>query len=155
MCAPYHMIARTNPSGDPINEGKKAGAPPPPDRVNDQEVTPQTDRQRLADQAKADYDSQDIDINWRTRKPSKDDPHEIRWNRMMSGGPKKGRPGRWESSDHDRYQLKLNPDGSPALGHEKAYYDNLDNWYSKDEWDSFFGGGSTPDSSANDDGVNI
>jgi len=149
------MIASTNPGGKPINEGKKAGAPPPPDRVNNQEVASQTDRQRLADEAQAAYDKQDIDINWRERNPSKDDPDNIRFARLQSGGPLKGKPGRYESADHDRYQLKLNPDGTPALGMGKEYYDNLDNWYSKSEWDSFYGDGSTPNSSASDDGVNL
>jgi len=155
MCSPYGMIASTNPSGNPINEGKKLGAPPPPDRVNNQEVESQSDRQRLADQAQADYDAQDIDINWRTRKPSRDDPHRIRWARLYGGGPKKGKPGNWEYIDENRHQLKLNPDGSVPLGHGREYYDNLDNWYSKSEWDSFFGDDSTANNSANDDGVNL
>ena len=150
MCSPYGMIGHANPGGKPINEGKKAGAPPPPDRVNNQEVASQSNRQRLADEAQAAYDAQDRDINWRDRRPSKDDPANIRFARLQSGGPKKGKPGNWEYIDDDRYQLKLNPDGTPALGMGKEYYDNPDNWYSKSEWEEFFN-----DSPASDDGVNL
>ena len=155
MCSPYGMIASTNPGGRKIEEPKKPGSAPPPDRVNNQEVASQTNRQDLADRAQSDYEAQPREINWRTRRPSKDDPHEIRWSRLYSGGPKKGKPGNWEYIDDNRYQLKLNPDGSAALGMGKEYYDNLDNWYSKSEWDSFFDGSAPPDSSANNDGVNL
>ena len=155
MCVGYGMIASTNPSGRPIEEGKKAGAPPPPDRVNNQEVTPQQNRQELRDQAQSDFDSQKREINWRERRPSKDEPFEIRYARLQSGGPKKGKPGNWEYIDPDRHQLKLNPDGSAALGHGRDYYENLDNWYSKAEWDSFYGDDSTANNLGNDDGVNL
>jgi len=152
----YGMISSTTPGGRPIEEGKKAGAPPPPDKINDQEVDSQSNRQDLADQAQSDFDSQKKEINWRTRRPSKDDPFKIRWARAFySGGPKKGKPGNWEYTDPDRHQLKLNPDGTAALGHGKDYYENLDNWYSKSEWDSFYGDDSTANNSANDDGVNL
>ena len=151
MCSPYGMIGSTNPGGKPIPEAPpKPGKAPPPDRVNNQEVASQTDRQRLADEAQAAYDKQEQPINWRERNPSKDDPANIRFARLQSGGPKKGKPGNWEYIDDDRYQLKLNPDGTPALGMGKEYYDNPDNWYSKSEWESFFN-----DSPANDDGVNV
>ena len=156
MCSPYGMISSTNPGGKPIPDPPpKPGKAPPPDMVNDEVVGSQADRQRLADESQAAYDKQDQPINWRDRTPSKDDPFHIRWARLMSGGPKKGKPGNWEYIDDDKYMLKLNPDGSAALGMGKEYYDNLDNWYSKSEWDSFFGDGSTPNSSANNDGVNL
>ena len=155
MCSPYGMIGHANPGGRKLEEPKKPGSPPPPDRVNNQEVAPQTDRQRLADEAQAAYKAQPREINWRERNPSKDDPANIRFARLQSGGPKKGKPGNWEYIDDDRYQLKLNPDGTPALGMGKEYYDDLSNWYSKSEWESFFGDDSTPNSSANDDGVNL
>ena len=155
MCVGYGTIAQGNPSGRPIEEGKKAGSAPPPDRVNNQEVAPQQNRQELKDQAQSDFDSQKKEINWRTRRPSKDDPFKIRMARLYSDGPKKGKPGNWEYIDPERHQLKLNPDGTAALGMGKDYYDNLDNWYSKAEWDSFFDGSAPPDSSANDDGVNL
>jgi len=150
MCVGYGTIASTNPSGRPIEEGKKAGAPPPPDRVNNQEVAPQQNRQELRDQAQSDFDSQNREINWRTRRPSKDDPFEIRFARLQSGGPKKGKPGNWEYIDPERHSLKLNPDGTPALGMGKDYYDNPENWYSKAELDEYYG-----NSSANDDGVSL
>ena len=156
MCSPYSMIASTNPGGKPIPDPPpKPGKAPPPDMVNDEVVGSQADRQRLSDEAQAAYDKQDQPINWRDRRPSKDDPFHIRWARMMSGGPKKGKPGNWEYLDDNKYNLKLNPDGSAALGMGKEYYDNLDNWYSKEEWDSFYGDDSTSNNSANDDGVNL
>ena len=156
MCAPYQMIASTNPGGKPIPEGPpKPGKAPPPDRVTDQEVESQTNRQRLSDEAQAAYDKQEQPINWRDRNPSRDDPDNIRFARLQSSGPLKGKPGNYESADHDRYQLKLNPDGTPALGMGKEYYDNLDNWYSKADWDSFYGDSSTANNSANNDGVNL
>ena len=46
--------------------------------------------------------------------------------------------------------LKLNPDGTAALGMGKEYYDDLSNWYSKSDWDSFYG-----NSSGSSDGVNL
>ena len=151
MCAGYELIGHANPGGKPLPKGPpKPGKAPPPDRVNNQEVESQTNRQRLADEAQAAYDKQPQPINWRERNPSKDDPANIRFARLQSGGPKKGKPGNWEYIDDDRYQLKLNPDGTPALGMGKEYYDNPDNWYSKSEWESFFN-----DSPANDDGVNV
>ena len=150
MCSPYRMISSSNPGGKKLEEPKKPGSAPPPDMVNNQEVAPQSNRQRLADEAQAAYEAQPQPINWRERNPSKDDPSNIRLARLQSGGPLKGKPGSYESADHDRYQLKLNPDGTPALGMGKEYYDNLDNWYSKSEWDSFFN-----DSPASDDGVNL
>ncbi len=151
MCSPYGMIGHANPGGKPIPEGPpKPGKAPPPDRVNNQEVASQTDRQRLSDEAQASYDRQEQPINWRERRPSKDDPANIRFARLQSGGPKKGKPGNWEYIDDDRYQLKLNPDGTPALGMGKEYYDDTSNWYSKSEWDEFFN-----DSPASDDGVNL
>ena len=163
MCSPYQMIASTNPGGKPLPDWSpppRPGGAPRPDKVNDQDVTSQTNRQKLSDQAQADYESSrqnwpEKPINWRERNPSKDDPSNIRLARLQSGGPLKGKPGSYESADHDRYQLKLNPDGTPALGMGKEYYDNLDNWYSKSEWDSFFDGSVPPDSSANNDGVNV
>ena len=151
MCSPYGMIGSTNPGGKPIGAPPpKPGKAPPPDMVNNQEVAPQTNRQRLADEAQAAYDKQPQPINWRERNPSKDDPANIRFARLQSGGPKKGKPGNWEYIDDDRYQLKLNPDGTPALGMGKEYYDDTSNWYSKSEWESFFN-----DSPASDDGVNL
>ena len=153
MCVPasYTLIGHSNPGGKPLPEGPpKPGKAPPPDRVNNQEVGSQTDRQRLADEAKAAYDKQEQPINWRERRPSKDDPDNIKAARLQSGGPVKGKPGNYESSDHDRYQLKLNPDGTPAYGMGADYYKDLDNWYSKSEWDSFYG-----NSPASDDGVNL
>ena len=155
MCVGYGTIAQGNPSGRPIEEGKKAGSAPPPDRVNNQEVAPQQNRQELKDQAQSDFDSQTKEINWRTRRPSKDDPFRIRMARLYGQGPKKGKPGNWEYIDPERHSLKLNPDGTAALGHGRDYYENLDNWYSKAEWDSFYGAESSPDTSANDDGVNL
>ena len=159
MCSPYGMIASTNPSGNPLPDWSpppKPGGAPPPDKVNDQEVESQTDRQTLADQAQADVsDWPEKPINWRTRRPSKDEPFEIRFARLQSGGPKKGKPGNWEYIDPDRHSLKLNPDGSAALGHGRDYYENLDNWYSKAEWDSFYGDDSTANNLGNDDGVNL
>jgi len=152
MCAAgYQMLSHSNPGGKPLPKGPpKPGKAPPPDRVNDQEVGSQTNRQDLKDQAQADYNKQEQPINWRERTPSKDDPENIRFARLQSGGPKKGRPGNWESSDHNRYQLKLNPDGTPAYGMGKEYYDDLSNWYSKSDWDSFYG-----NSSGSSDGVNL
>ena len=151
MCVGYGMIAHGKPGGNRIPEGPpKPGKAPPPDKVNNQEVGSQTDRQRLADEAQAAYDKQEQPINWRERKPSRNDPQNIRFSRLQSGGPKKGKPGNWEYIDDDRYQLKLNPDGTPALGMGKEYYDDLSNWYSKSEWDEFFN-----DSPASDDGVNL
>ena len=156
MCSPYGMISSTNPGGKPIPDPPpKPGKAPPPDRVNDQEVESQTNRQRLADEAQAAYDKQDQPINWRDRRPSKDDPANIRFARLQSGGPKKGKPGNWEYIDPDRHSLKLNPDGTAPLGHDRSYYENLDNWYSKAEWDSFYGDSSTANNSGNDDGVNL
>ena len=156
MCMGYGMIARTNPSGNPIPDPPpKPGKAPPPDRVNNQEVESQTNRQRLSDEAQAAYDKQEQPINWRTRRPSKDDPQRIRYNRLMGAGPTKGKPGNKVMIDDNKYNLKLNPDGSTPLGHGREYYDNLDNWYSKSEWDSFYGDNSTANNSANDDGVNV
>jgi len=156
MCVGYGSIAQAgSPGGRPIEEGKKAGSAPPPDRVNNQEVASQQNRQELRDQAQSDFDSQKREINWRERRPSKDEPFEIRYARLQSGGPKKGKPGNWEYIDPERHSLKLNPDGSAALGHGRDYYENLDNWYSKAEWDSFYGDDSTANNLGNDDGVNL
>ena len=153
MCTPasYAVIGSTNPGGAPIPDPPpKPGKAPPPDRVNNQEVASQTDRQRLADEAQAAYDKQEQPINWRTRRPSKDDPAHIRLARLQSVGPRKGKPGSYEVADPNRHSLKLNPDGTPAYGMGKEYYDNLDNWYSQADFDDFYG-----NSSANDDGVNL
>tara|TARA_R100000152_G_C6591261_1_gene51652 strand:- start:23 stop:499 length:477 start_codon:yes stop_codon:yes gene_type:complete len=136
--------------GKPINEGKPKGSAPPPDMVNNQEVKPQTNRQALADQAQADYDAQPRDINWRERGPSRDDPQHIRFARLQSSGPMKGKAGSKEYIDDDRHMLKLNPDGTAALGMGKAYYDDLENWYSKSDLEDmgFYGSNSN-------DGVNL
>jgi len=152
MCAGYELIGHANPGGKPLPKGPpKPGKAPPPDRVNNQEVESQTNRQRLADEAQAAYDKQEQPINWRERRPSKDDPAEIRLARLQSRGPQKGGPGRWEYIDDKRHQLKLNPDGTPAYGFDRAYYEDPENWYSKSDLEEFYGGGS----GANDDGVNL
>jgi len=160
MCAPmpYAYISSTNPGGKPLPDWSpppKPGSAPRSDRVNDQEVESQTNRQRLADEAQADYEASKADypekpINWRDRAPSKDDPDNIKMARLQSGGPMKGKPGSYEYIDEERVQLKLNPDGTPALGMGKDYYDNPENWYSKAELDEYYG-----NSSANDDGVSL
>jgi len=160
MCAGYGMLAHGRPGGKPLPDWSpppKPGGAPPPDRVNNQEVESQTNRQRLADEAQADYESgkknhPDKPINWRERTPSRDDPAKIRYARLQSGGPKKGRPGKWEYIDENRHQLKLNPDGTPAYGFDRSYYEDLDNWYSKSEWEGFFN--DSPES-GNEDGVNL
>ena len=146
----YGMIGHANPGGRELEKPKKAGKAAPPDRVNNQEVGSQTDRQRLADRAQADQASQKQEINWRERNPSRDDPQNIRFERLKSAGPTKGKPGSKEYIDDDRHMLKLNPDGTAALGMGADYYKDLDNWYSKSEWDEFFN-----DSPASDDGVNL
>jgi hypothetical protein len=154
MCSPYQLIASTNPGGKPLPDWSpppKPGGAPPPDRVNDQEVESQTDRQDLADQAQDDVsDWPEKPIDWSKRGPSKDDPDNIKLARLQSGGPMKGKPGSYEYLDENRVQLKLNPDGTPALGFDREYYDNPDNWYSKAELDEYYG-----NSSANEDGVSL
>ena len=156
MCMGYQTIgfasgAGGNPrGGKPINEAKPKGSAPPPDKVNNQEVRSQTNRQALADQAQADYDAQPKDINWRERAPSKNDPNNIKFSRLQSSGPTKGKPGYKEYIDDDRHMLKLNPDGTAALGMGKEYYDDLENWYSKSDLEDM---GFYPSSS--DDGVNL
>ena len=156
MCAGYQTIGYASGAGGntrggrKLEEPKKPGSAPPPDRVNNQEISSQTNREALAARNKANYEAQPRETNWRERNPSKDDPTNIRLARLQSGGPTKGKPGSKEYIDDDRHMLKLNPDGTPALGMGKEYYDDLSNWYSKSDLEDmgFYG-------SSSDDGVNL
>jgi len=116
--------------GKPLDKPPKAGAPPPPDRVNNQEVAPQSDRKRLAAEAKAQYDKQEQPINWREIKPQdrgkQKSPRPILQEYVSLGTQP-------QFQDNKRALLKLNPDGSPAQGFGKEYYDNPDNWWSRED----------------------
>ena len=55
--------------GKPLDYPPEAGPAPPPDMVGGMEVAPQSDRKRLAAEAKADYEKQEQPINWRNVHP--------------------------------------------------------------------------------------
>ena len=137
MCVRYGAGPH-GPGGKPLEMPKEAGAPPPPDKVNNQEVAPQTNRKELSAKAKADYEAQEKPINWRERLPSKDDPQKVKMARLM-GGMDPMATGNWGRGadgkpDYRKIQLKLNPDGTHAGGFGKDYYENPDNWWGAEDF---------------------
>jgi len=113
--------------GKPLEYPPEAGPAPPPDMVGGQEVAPQSDRQRLAAEAKADYDAQPQPTNWRNIKP-KDRGNKKIFSQFMNFHAAPHDP-----KDSKRALLKLNPDGSAAMGHSKEYYADPDNWWSRED----------------------
>ena len=113
--------------GKPLDYPPEAGPAPPPDMVGGQEVAPQSDRKRLAAEAKAQYDKQEQPINWRETKP-KDRGNQKVIDQFISMASIPH-----NTKDNKRALLKLNPDGSPAMGFGKDYYANPDNWWSRED----------------------
>ena len=119
------------PGGKPLDYPPEAGPAPPPDMVGGQEVAPQSDRKRLAAEAKADYEQQEQPINWRNIKPKDRGKQKSPAPVMQQFISLASIP--HDTKDNKRALLKLNPDGSPAMGFGKEYYTNPDNWWSRED----------------------
>ena len=116
--------------GKPLVYPPEAGPAPPPDMVGGQEVAPQSNRKRLAAEAKADYEKQEQPLNWRNVHPrdqhkQKKPPPILQQYTSIATQPR--------YKDNKRALLKLNPDGSPAMGFGKDYYEDPDNWWSRED----------------------
>ena len=113
--------------GKPLDKPPEAGPAPPPDMVGGMEVAPQSDRKRLAAEAKADYNKQPQPINWRETKP-KDRNNKKVFEQFLNFTAHPH-----DTRDNKRALLKLNPDGTPAHGFSKEYYEDPDNWWSRED----------------------
>ena len=116
--------------GKPLDYPPEAGPAPPPDMVGGQEVAPQSDRKRLAAEAKADYEKQEQPINWRNVHPHEQHKQKKPAPILQQYTSLGTQP---HTRDNKRALLKLNPDGSPAHGFGKDYYENPDNWWSRED----------------------
>ena len=127
------------PGGKPLEQPKKAGLPPPPDKVNTNVIAPTHNRQDLINRGKA--QEKPAPTDWSKVKPSANNPDRIKLEQQKSGlvyGPR----------GKNKVLLKLNPDGTAAYNMGQSYYEDDKNWWSAADLE-------TPDSKPESGGISI